>query len=90
MILADEIWLSIGNLPFLEFWEFWEFFLLLLFIRYLGKFPIDICSFENKYINMNKTKIKENILLVLITLIGLFLFLAIYLTFSTSIYKIFF
>jgi len=36
---------------------------------------------------MNKTKIKEDILLVLITLIGLFLFLAIYLTFSTSIYK---
>ena len=87
MILADAIWLSIGNLPFLEFWEF---FLKILFIRYSGKFPIDICSFENKYINMNKTKIKENILLVLITLIGLFLFLAIYLTFSSSIYKIFF
>lgn len=50
MILADEIWLSIGNLPFLEFWEFWEFFLILLFIRYLGKFTIDICSFENKSI----------------------------------------
>ena len=55
-----------------------------------GIFPIDICLFENKYINMNKTKIKEDVLLVLITLIGLFLFLAIYLTFSTSIYKIFF
>ena len=35
MILADAIWLSIGNLPFLEFWEF---FLVLLFIMYLGKF----------------------------------------------------
>jgi hypothetical protein len=56
----------------------------------LGIFPIDICSFENKYINMNKAQIKEDILLVLITLIGLFLFLAIYLTFSSSIYKIFF
>ena len=39
---------------------------------------------------MNKTKLKEDILLVLITLIGLFLFLAIYLTFNTSLYKIFF
>ena len=87
MILADAIWLSIGNLPFLEFWEF---FLKLLFVSHLGIFPIDVYLFENKYINMNKTKIKENILLVLITLIGLFLFLAIYLTFSTSIYKIFF
>jgi hypothetical protein len=57
---------------------------------YLGTFPIDICSYENKYINMNETEIKEDILLVLITLIGLFLFLAIYLTFNTSIYKIFF
>jgi hypothetical protein len=87
MILADAIWLSIGNLPFLEFWEF---FLKLLLIRYSGNFPIDVYSFENKYINMNKTKIKEDILLVLVTLIGLFLFLTIYLTFSTSIYKIFF
>jgi hypothetical protein len=74
MILIDVILLSIGNLPFLEFWEF---FLKLLLIRYSGNFPIDICSFENKYINMNKTKIKENILLVLIPLIGLFLFLTI-------------
>ena len=87
MILADAIWLSIGNLPFLEFWEF---FLILLFIMYLGKFPIDICSYENKYISMNKTEIKDDILLVLITLIGLFLFLAIYLIFNASIYKIFF
>jgi hypothetical protein len=55
-----------------------------------GIFPIDIYLFQNKYINMNKAQIKEDILLVLITLIGLFLFLAIYLTFSTSIYKIFF
>jgi hypothetical protein len=55
-----------------------------------GIFPIDIYLFQNKYINMNKAQIKEDILLVLITLIGLFLFLAIYLTFSSSIYKIFF
>jgi len=48
MILADVNWHAIGNLPFLEFWEF---FLILLFIMYLGKFPIDICSYENKYIN---------------------------------------
>jgi hypothetical protein len=47
MILADAIWLSIGNLPFLEFWEF---FLKLLLIRYWGKFPIDIQSIKNKYI----------------------------------------
>ena len=47
MILADAIWLSIGNLPFLEFWEF---FLKLLLIRYSGNFPIDIHSFKNKNI----------------------------------------
>jgi hypothetical protein len=86
MILADAIWLSIGNLPFLEFWEF---FLKLLFVSHLGIFPIDVYSFENKYINMNKDKLKEDVL-VLVTLIGLFLFLTIYLTFSASIYKIFF
>jgi hypothetical protein len=87
MILTDAIWLSIGNLPFLEFWEF---FLKLLFVSHLGIFPIDVYSFENKYINMNKDKLKEDVLLVLVTLIGLFLFLTIYLTFSASIYKIFF
>ena len=55
MILIDAIWLSIGNLPFLEFWEF---FLKIPIIKHSGTFPIDICTFENKYINMNKTKIK--------------------------------
>ena len=87
MILTYANGLSIGNFPFLKNLGI---FPKITIFSHSGIFPIDVFSLENKYISMNKTKLKEDILLVLITLIGLFLFLAIYLTFNTSIYKIFF